>query len=121
MILGINWLFFKKTNNCLLSHSLLDSLAQWKDQCNQTGRTLLCESDRLYIFPSNHEKKSFSEGRQWCKQLAPCEELGDLVAIRDCNQLNTVVNLTNKFINTNDIREEDVQVWTSKLKDLEHG
>lgn len=98
-----------------------DSLVQWNDLCNSSQHLRLCKSDRLYIFPSNNEKKTFNEGRRWCKQLAPCEELGDLIAIRDCDQLNDVVNLTNRFINENDISEADVQVWTSKLRDLEHG
>ena len=100
---------------------LTDSLVNWNNLCNSSKHLRLCKSDRLYIFPSNYEKKTFNEGRRWCKRLAPCEELGDLIAIRDCDQLNDVVNLTNKFINVNDISEADVQVWTSKLRDLEHG
>ena len=96
-------------------------MVRWNTLCRSNEYIRLCKSDRLYIFPSNHGKKSFNEARNWCKQLAPCEELGDLISIRDCDQLNDVVNLTNTFINVNDIREKDVQVWTSKLKDLEHG
>lgn len=75
----------------------------------------------MYIFPINHQKRSFNEGRRWCKQLAPCAELGDLISIRNCDQLNDIVHLTNEFINLNNIIEADVQIWTSKLKDLEHG
>lgn len=44
-----------------------------------------------------------------------------MISIRNCDQLNDIVNLTNIFINENDIVEADVQVWTSKLRELEHG
>ena len=93
----------------------------WYKLCDRASHLGLCKEDRLYIFPSNYEKKTFNEGREWCKKIAPCQELGDLISIRNCDQLNDIVNLTNLFINLNDILETDVQIWTSKLKDLEHG
>lgn len=67
-----------------------DALNSWNKLCYSNEYIKDCNDDRVYFFASKTRQMSFLGGRKLCKSLAPCQELGNLVSIDNCEELGKV-------------------------------